>query len=468
MLVVCVVVYVLQGYYYNSDVEEGVITGMEHAQLPPQQQQHLPQGKTIPVGGDTTTTTTTTAFADKQDNNNDNVPIHVIFSTGCSNFQDWQSYVFFFHAWKSGQRGTVTRIASGCRDNDAKILTELHEKQIRIMSDRFHLHLTPQFATVKKGLNFKYFNKPFGLRHWLENALGYPHNAAQHDDSIVILLDPDQMFLRPFTNDFSQSVEVWKPVKTKLPKRTLVTHGSPFAQQYGFALQWKTKVNMSHVANGTYSRIDTMDMQEARDHYSVGPPYIATARDMYNISKTWTEFVPRVHDNYPHLLAEMFGYCLASAHLNLPHRVAQGFMVSDVGAGGEGWQLVDDMPKDAVCANPPQNKLPHVIHYCQRYMLGKWFIGKYRLRKDFISCDAPLLREPPPTIVNKNHQVAPDGTYLTFKSPRAPKRNAFMLCMIIPRLNEAAIFYKQHHCPGNKANYNKTYIFHSHMDEAGN
>ena len=389
-------------------------------------------------------------------------PIHIIFSTGCNPFQDWQSYIFFFHAWKSGQTGTVTRIASGCNNKDAKVLTEMHEKQIRIMSKNFHLHLTPDFAHVKPDLNFKYFNKPFGLKHWLEHGLGYPDNAKEHDDSIVVLLDPDQMFVRPFTNDFTDSVEVWRPTDSKVPKFTKVKHGAPFAQQYGFGLQWKTKVNMTHVAQGEYSRIDTMDAEEAKGHYSLGPPYIATARDMYSIAKVWTDFVPRVHDNYPHLLAEMFGYCLAAAHLNLPHRVAHSFMVSDVGAGGEGWKLVDEIPSNRVCRDPPQERFPHVLHYCQRYMLGKWFIGKYRLRKDFISCDAPLLMEPPPTITELSHQIAPDGTYLTFKTPRAPKRNAFMLCLLIPRLNEAAIFFKDHHCNG-QGNYNKTYAFHDDM-----
>ncbi len=43
---------------------------------------------------------------------------------------------------------------------------------------------------------------------------------------------------------------------------------------------------------------------EAMDYYvGMGPPYIATAKDMYTIVKTWAEIVPRVHNDYPHLLA---------------------------------------------------------------------------------------------------------------------------------------------------------------------
>ena len=86
----------------------------------------------------------------------------VIFSTGCSTFQDWQSYIFFFHAFKAGQPGHVTRIASGCSPEEAEDLKRLHKQRIEIMSDRFHLHLTPEFSKVKPGVKFKYMNKPYG------------------------------------------------------------------------------------------------------------------------------------------------------------------------------------------------------------------------------------------------------------------------------------------------------------------
>jgi hypothetical protein len=164
------------------------------------------------------------------------------------------------------------------------------------------------------------------------------------------------------TNDFSQSFEVWRPTKGKVKLPTKIGHGSPFAQQYGFGIQWKRKVNATYVANGP-SCVDTMDMDEAKAFYAVGPPYIATAKDMYSLTMKWTEFAPRVHDLNPHLLAEMFAYCFAAAHLNLPHRAAHSFMVSDVWSGGEGWKLVDKMGKANVC-NPPPDLNPHVINYC--------------------------------------------------------------------------------------------------------
>jgi peptidyl serine alpha-galactosyltransferase len=425
-----------------------------------------------------------------------NVQYHVVFSTGCSIFQDWQSYVFFFHLLKSGQEGHVTRIASGCRDKDVDDIRNVFQEQIAIMApDRFHLHLTPDYSKLKRGINFKYFNKPFGMKHWMQEGLGYPDSHTKHDDTIIILMDPDQILLRPFTNDFSNSSEVWRsPAKVQ----TKVEHGSPFAQQYGYGLQWKDKINIRHVTSGEPSPLETMSRTEAFDYYmAMGPPYIATAKDMYAIVQKWTEFVPLIHDDYPHLLAEMFGYNVAAAHLGLRHSIAQSFMVSDIQAGGEGWKLIHNVEPKDICYNFPPAQLPHVIHYCQRYdtqggstesrldfknssalfdpcppfryvfrryLIGKWFIGKYRLRKDFISCESPLLTLPPDDVALKyDFAITPDGDRKNYNGYHA-KDHAFMVCQMIPALNDAATYFKDHHCDKATANYEQSYVFHDNMD----
>lgn len=64
----------------------------------------------------------------------------------------------------------------------------------------------------------------------------------------------------------------------------------------------------------------------------------------------------------------MFGYCLAAAHLQLPHQVAISFMISDVGSfGHEGWDLLKDYSARQMCEPGaiPQENLPHILHYCQ-------------------------------------------------------------------------------------------------------
>lgn len=144
------------------------------------------------------------------------------------------------------------------------------------------------------------YNKPCGMRHWMENVLGYPESKG-HDDTIIILLDPDQILLRPFTNDFTHSSERWRLRDGRYKLK--VEHGSPFSQQYGYGIQWKRKVTPARVFQGA-TPVSNMTDKEAMDYYSgMGPPYVATGKDMYSIVHTWASIVPRVHDEYPHLLA---------------------------------------------------------------------------------------------------------------------------------------------------------------------
>lgn len=305
----------------------------------------------------------------------------------------------------------------------------------------------------------------------MENVLGYKEGQSRnkYDDLIIVLCDPDQIILRPFTNDFSKNPETWRK-RTALPYWEKVTHGQPFAAHYGFHNQWYGLTNITQIARPEElpSPIETMDRNLINENYSVGPPYIATARDFDKIARKWKEFGVPVHKQHPHLLAEMFAYCNAAAHLKLPHQVAQSFMVSDVSAGNmEGWKRsVDAVEADAVCKEGgiPNELLPNVLHYCQRYWLGKWFIGKYKLPKDFISCHTPLLMEPPDGIaLEYTFAVKPNGEIAELR-PEHVKRNAFALCYFIRALNEAASFYKEKNCKEGNANMEKTLIFHDSIE----
>jgi len=393
---------------------------------------------------------------------------HTIFSTGCSPFQDWQSYVFFYHAWKVQQRGHITRIASGCNAEEATELQRLHKERIDTMSDHFHLHLTPEFKNIKPGKNYMFANKPYGVAHWMDHVLGYPNNTS-HDDDIIILLDPDQMLLRPLTFDFSKETNetvIWYEAKAKDMPKLRVEHGKPFAAMYGYADQWLTKTNATNVAGAT-SPIHNISLNEANDYYPAGPPYLATARDMHNIVLKWTEFLPKVLDVYPHLLAEMFAYSLAAAHMRLPHQLAKSFIVSEVTAYLEGWDLIDPVPAKDVCYSVPQNMLPYTLHYCQQNQLGKWMMQKHKLPKNFLSCESPLLMEPPSDIaVRYNYSIDPGRTEKKYhKKPHFNRREAFMVCTMIRGFNEAAVYFKRHNCPEGVANFIKSLAFHKNMTD---
>jgi hypothetical protein len=241
--------------------------------------------------------------------------LHIIFSTDCSTFQHWQSYLFFFSAFKVSQPGYITRIASGCTDEQIEQESKWHEDHIQSMSTRFRIHFTPHFSGVKdengevKG-DYKYFNKPFGLKHFLEESefMGMDEKGEmKNPDVVVILCDPDFLLLRPITDDFSNEREtIVSPRRKKIfdakPEK-VVTHGSPFAQTYGLGVQWR-KFNLDEIA-GEDSPAKDVGQSDGQLFYPAGPPYIGTAADMQRIANKWSEFAPRVHKEYPHLLAEM-------------------------------------------------------------------------------------------------------------------------------------------------------------------
>jgi hypothetical protein len=214
----------------------------------------------------------------------DHTRYHIIFSTDCSPYQHWQSYLVYFSAMKLRQPGHVTRIASGCENGDAQLMNDWFHEHIQGMSSRFHLHLTPKFSSVKDSHgkpigDYKFFNKPFGLKHWMEHA---EHMSMSQSDDIVILIDPDMLLLRPLTGDFSDDREVvFGPKRLPNILGRKVEHGLPFAQTYGFGSQWQN-LDLDKIA-GPNSPAKQYDNTDGRIYFPAGPPYMATVRDMYQV-----------------------------------------------------------------------------------------------------------------------------------------------------------------------------------------
>merc|ERR1712146_43418 len=102
--------------------------------------------------------------------------------------------------------------------------------------------------------------------------------------------------------------------------------------------------------------------------------------------------------------------------------------------------------------------VPNVIHFCQRYSIGEFFINKYLFPTDILSCEFPLLELPSLNNLQDTwHSHYGDGHVDTWdkeKDDIKRYRNAFMVCSLLPAINGAAKFYKGNHCDKNDPNTN--------------
>ena len=446
--------------------------------------------------------TVRTATSATSNNDDEAYVFHIVFSSGCNALQDWQSYAFLYQVWKSGFTGNVTRVASCQSDEAAQTLQRHFETHIQQhMSNRFQLHITPDYSHLVSDRHaYNFFNKPHGIHHWMTEGLHFPQQASQYQRTIIVLMDPDQFLLRPFEQDMTHGRELWTSESTGY--RT-IQKGQPMAALYGFGGDYINHLNVTELLTvpgiregASTSGLRNVTASLLARHYAVGPPYVVQADDMYEIVTSWSQLVVPIYQQEMRgqspsnqnaaFLAEMHAYSLAAAHLNLPHQVSKSFMISDPESGREeAWaEWIDKTPRDEMEGKGDNDEndsndatnicslnyryMPHAYHYCQRVYIGPYFFSKYQVPKsppddDILACSHPLYQEAPANVMDLyNSSVTLDGQWHNL-SQRQRRRMAFGVCQILPRLNAAVAFYKQHHCsPASAANYSKVFIHESH------
>lgn len=185
------------------------------------------------------------------------------------------------------------------------------------------------------------------------------------------------------------------------------------------------------------------------------------------------DFLPRFYDQSPGMLNEMYGYSMAVAHLGLKHQLAKGFMVSDVNIiGAEGWEFLQETfeKEEDLLANACNmsrysvDSLPQVLHFCQRYGIGEFFISKYKVPKRSFTCGFPRYEEPPIDIAKETYTHMGNFQKVQWnegdaKDSMRRAANAYMVCSLYSALNRASTFYKDHHCEKGEANYDKSWQY---------
>ena len=406
---------------------------------------------------------------EREDSHHGYIPFHSVFSTDCSPFQDWQTLLLFHSAVVVKQVGPITRIASGCSDAKKAQLTTLYRK----LYPQYHVHFTPDYKTdAKTNKKYDFYNKPYGMLHWLTHA-----DPPVKGGTIIALLDPDFVFLRPLTANVSPDSRTIVSAGTSLAEVfQRVDKGHPVAQQYGLGAPWvndrNKQMNRTRICGVSSPCTAVPDEHLGSKHYSVGAPYILEKEDMVRLVTSWVEFVPRVYDGYPDLLAEMYAYSMAAAHNELPHLQLDHFMVSNVDMDqGEGWQWVDALGDD-VCAPPdeqglfyPDMPLPTFVHYCQFFRAAEWGFHKRRVYGDIFSCHRPMLLDPhlPYGNLSSADKRIPlvdfkdrDGEIVKM-SRKQVRRSSFVLCVLHTALNAALLDYKTRMCHNDtNTNYEKS------------
>ena len=121
---------------------------------------------------------------------------------------------------------------------------------------------------------------------------------------------------RRFVNDFSDyPLSLWRrQAHYQLHPDQLwsqVSHGHPIAQDYSFRDSWlksgRISSHLTHIV-GPNSPVHNISEEDSL-HYSAGPPYMLTARDMYRVTHHWADFLPRMFDVFHGFMVSVIARC---------------------------------------------------------------------------------------------------------------------------------------------------------------
>ena len=233
---------------------------------------------------------------------------HTVFNVQSKQYFEWQSrYSVFWHR-QSQQPGPVTRLLSmgGAWPRDP----HPHATGDHLMKE-VPTHLVPEYDY---GIDsYVAYNKPLSITHWLQ--------TTKVTEDVIIVLDPDCALVHPIT--------------------TPVEEGRPQANQGYYS----------------FKKADSIEMQIARHcckglclHFDpIAVPVVVHRNDLEKIAPLWLKYTEDIRrdrqgpNKWPiewndnrftvnriEWVAEMFGYVLAAAHLDIRHEIVDLQMVPSV------------------------------------------------------------------------------------------------------------------------------------------
>jgi hypothetical protein len=281
-----------------------------------------------------------------------NAPIHIVFSTGCNEFQHWQSEVLLSSAIHVGQNTKITQMIVGCDEREDKDMggKERHLTHPAgaadnvVTNDMWSKSVHPNVErifvpSIKEAREFPWYNKPWSYKFyvdWLKK-----HGGA--GDEVFAIIDPDEFFLKQLTNEGTRRDGLVCNMQQKFIDSLLDRHphpagealdvvrpGKAVAQTYGLGPGIVSKFDRAKIC-GEGALCTKIDTEEASQYHSTGPPYMMHAQDFMKVMPQWFEFMGPVYkQDKGDIQADMYAYGLAAENNGLRHMQLDQYMVSAV------------------------------------------------------------------------------------------------------------------------------------------
>jgi len=236
------------------------------------------------------------------------VTYHSVFNVQSKQYFEWQSrYSVFWHK-QVGMSGPITRLLSmgGAWPTNPNP----HPVGDHLMQE-VPTHIAPQYDYSID--NYVAYNKPLAITHWLQ--------TTKVEEDVIIIMDPDCAYI----SKVDYQVEEGMPVAT--------------SGYYSFkdkkSIEWQIA---EHYCKGVCKRYDPIAVPiviHRKDLEKVAPLWLKYTEDIRRDREGPNKWPIEWNDNKYVVnriewVAEMFGYVIAAAHLDLRHEIVDLQMVPSV------------------------------------------------------------------------------------------------------------------------------------------